>query len=147
MLLPGLNLALVTTVFVVGAMILAVVQFLLSMAFLGYGRHCMPVALVITSRSAAMFSVQNNLTLVAVSLIIIISIEETIASNQVAPGEAAWGLGQTLALFVACFPLLDLARWIAKGPFPRPEIYSTSHNPVSSRIVQENSEDVLPRVR
>ena len=50
--------------------------------------------------------------LVFVAIVIITSVEGTIAINQIAPGEDVWNLGQTLALFVACFPLLDLAKWV-----------------------------------
>ena len=53
--------------------------------------------------------------LLFVTFVIIASVEATIANNQVAPGEAVWNLGQTLALFVAFYPLIDLAKWVYRN--------------------------------
>lgn len=80
-----------------------------------------PVTAIVTSEKWARYresslvflaAFATNAPLLVIVITIILSLEETISVNQVAPGEDIWNLGQTLALLLSCFSLLDFGKWV-----------------------------------
>ena len=52
------------------------------------------------------------LFILTVDIGLFVSTEQTIRRNRVGPGEGQWTFGQTLALLVVVFPIMDLLRQI-----------------------------------
>ena len=52
------------------------------------------------------------LFILTVDIGLFVSTEQTIQRNRVGPGEGQWTFGQTLALLVVVFPIMDLLRQI-----------------------------------
>lgn len=109
-LLPPLNLAILTSAF---GLVSGVSLWLWSLCAI-----CCSLDFTSSATDRKLHGFFNGLPPLLLAVFIVISIEETINVNHVAPGETQWTLGQTLALFVSLIPLYDLLHWIYEEVSP-----------------------------